>query len=402
MENDRTRRILILGAGHFQLPGIRKAAALGYRVITVDYLADNIGHQYSHDSVVCSTVDQNGVLQVAREWDVHGVCTFCSDIAIPSVALVCEQLGLPGVSTEAAAKMSTKNKFRSFQKDAGFPAPKFVSGSSLEAMFPKIQQLRLPVVVKPVDTSGSRGVTRVDEFKPNAIHRAFEVARSFSRTRTVCVEEFVSGIEVGGDAILLDGKIEFIAITHKHMQGFVVSGHSLPTNISENDRQRVIEALQTTCAALGYASGPLNFDAIVAADFVTILEMSPRNGGNGIPAVIERATGVDVEIASLKLAMGEIPTFPVLQRESRGAGSLMFGSSIAGCLLNIRLPDELRFDIPEVFQVYYVYQPGDSVNAFTHNGNMLGFVLFDCSSSSEYDRISHAVLNALNIEVRGG
>ena len=382
------------------MPGIRKAAALGWHVVTVDYSPENVGHRYGHESVNCSTVDKDGVLKAARALNVDGICTFSSDVAIPTVAFVCEQLELPGASPVAAEIMATKNRFRAFQLAQGLPAPGFVSGSDLAAMIEGIQELDPPIVFKPVDTSGSRGVTRLDELEPDAVERAFLTAQGFSRSKTVCVEEFVPGIEVGGDAILVDGEIAFIAMTHKHLAGFVVTGHSLPTNIPGEDQGRIVTQLKATCAALGYVSGPLNFDAIVSPGDVTILEMSARNGGNGIPAVIERATGVDVETAALQLALGQVPVFPRSPGTNRGAGSLVFGSPVGGRLVNIRSPAALRRDTPEVFGVHYVKQVGQSVDAFTHNGNLIGFVLFDCEDSARYVRLTRKIMDSLDVKVQ--
>lgn len=394
------RRLMILGAGPFQAPAIRKASRMGCHVITVDYCPDNIGHSYGQQYVNLSTVDQDGVLQAARELAIDGICTFSSDVAVPTVAHVSEALGLPGASSTIAEIMATKHRFRAFLKQAHLACPDFVSGDNLEAISAALPALNPPVIFKPVDTSGSRGVTRIDRFGMEAVERAFFKAQDYSRSKTVCVEEFVTGTEVGGDAILINGRIAFISITHKHLHGFVVTGHNLPTNISTQDQARVVQQIESICGALGYRSGPLNFDAIVSGDAVIVLEMSARNGGNGIPAVIERSTGVDVEQAAICLALGVLPDLPAEPKMIRGAGSFVFGAMTGGRLERISSPGDLQWHVPEVFEVHYAKHPGDLVEPFEHNGNLIGFALFDCRDAADYERVTEKINDALDLAIR--
>ncbi|MBK8401745.1 MAG: ATP-grasp domain-containing protein [Propionivibrio sp.] len=393
------KRLMILGAGPFQVPAIRKAAALGCHVITVDYLPDNVGHPYGHQFVNLSTVDRESILATARDLRVDGICTFSSDVAISSVAYVCENLGLPGASPAVAETMATKHCFRAFLQKAQLACPQYVSGDTLESIGAGLYRLKLPIVFKPVDTSGSRGITRLDRLDAESIESAFLRAQSFSRSNTVCVEEFIAGTEVGGDAILVDGRVAFIAITHKHMRGFVVAGHSLPTDIAAQDALRVVEHIEAVCSALGYVSGPLNFDVIVSADTVIILEMSARNGGNGIPEVIERATGVDVELAAIQLALGLTPSLPDRVEIKHGAGSFVFGNSTGGRLERICSGEDMQRLVPEVFHVHFSKRPGDRIEPFEHNGNLIGFALFDCKNAAEYERITEKISDALKLEI---
>lgn len=393
------KTIMLLGAGPFQVPGIMKARALGYRVITVDYFPDNPGHRYSDRYVNCSTVDRQCVLHAAREFGVDGVCTFSSDVALPTVGYVCDQLGLPGVSQRAAEIMATKHRFRGFLRDNGMRYPRFVSGARLDDLFGAFDELRFPVIVKPVDTSGSRGVSQVQKKDVTALRSAFEYSQHYSRSKTVCVEEFIEGTEVGGDGILGNGCFEFIAITRKHMRGFVVMGHQLPTGISPKDQQCVVSTLEQCCQALGYLDGPLNFDLMVGPRGATIIEMSARNGGNGLPQVINRGTGVDVEVQSLRLAMGEAVDVGVCGNPIRGCGSYVFGSPASGTLKSVASAESIIAEISEVFDVSYALQAGDAVAKFENNSEMIGYALFDCPRAEDYVSITTSLEKALRIDV---
>ncbi|MBN1920220.1 MAG: ATP-grasp domain-containing protein [Anaerolineae bacterium] len=336
--------------------------------------------------------------RAARQLTVDGICTFSSDVAVPTVGYVCERLGLPGIRLATAEVMATKHRFRTFLRDHGFAYPGFVFGKTYGELGHFFDTLRLPVLFKPVDTSGSRGVTRLSVRDEEAARSAFEHARSFSNSGTVCVEEQINGIEVGGDGVLCNGCFAFLAITHKHLKGFVVTGHNMPTNITLEDQNRVRVALEACCCALDYTDGPLNFDVMVTADDIIILEMSARNGGNGIPAVIARATGVDVEEMTLRTALGETVQVPA-EQPMRGAASWVFGSDRSGTLRSICPYEQLRAEVPEVFDLYMAVPTGSEVRPFQHNGNLIGFVLFDCVQPTDYDTLMNRISQVIRLEV---
>ncbi|NZA25312.1 ATP-grasp domain-containing protein [Luteimonas sp. SJ-92] len=394
-------RLLILGAGPFQLSGIRKAVDLGHEVITLDYRPDNVGHRYSHRSVNCSTADAQGVARAARDLDVDGICTFSSDVAIQALALACSELGLPGVAPEIARTMSLKNRFRRFLEEKGLPHPLFAAGESFDMLREPIGRMRCPLIFKPVDTSGSRGVISVPEANETSARAAFDEAKRFSPSGTVCVEEFIQGTEVGGDALLLDGKIAFVAITHKHLSRFVVTGHSLPADIDAADQARVQAALDECCRALGYSEGVLNFDVMVTAETVYVLEMSARNGGNGIAAVIARATGVDAEVAAIRLALGERPDLRT-SAHPKGVASWIFGSDSSGTLKRIADFDAVRQKVPELFEFHQAIPVGGKVEPFTHGGQLLGYALFDCPEPALYAPTVGRIRKALDLAVEPG
>jgi len=394
------RKIMILGAGLHQARAIRKAVDLGYHVITVDYLPDNVGHRFSHAYENISTVDVEGVLRAALRLGIDGICTFSSDVALPSVGRVCDRMGLPGLSREVAEILSNKSRFRSFMRQHGKRTPRFVAGRGDDELREGMRSLRLPVMVKPADSSGSRGITKLETCDGDRALAAFGKARGFSRSGTVCMEEFLEGIEVGGDGILADGRFAFIAITQKYLRNFFVTGHRLPAGISAQDQARVVETLEDCCRTLGYRNGPLNFDVIVDDRHATIIEISGRTGGNGIPAVILRAAGIDVEEVALKAAMGEKIALEERRGPFRGCGSVVFGSAETGVLTRIGSPESLRSRVPGVLELELALREGQSVEAFDRNGCMIGYAVFDCADEGEYAMLSRRIVEALNISVR--
>ena len=393
------KKLMILGAGANQLPAIQKAKDLKLFVITADYLPENIGHRFSDISVDCSTVDRDGILAAAKDLEINGIVTIASDVATATVAFVADVLGLPGYSLHTAEIMSNKARFRRTQEEYGLTRPHFVAGCDFAEIKGRVALLSPPLVFKPVDSSGSRGITRVDTVAAAACAEAFEFAREFSRSGMVCVEEFVEGMEVGGDGFLLDGSLRFAAITHKHKQGYVVTGHGLPTNLPETDQERVLDELEANCRAVGYTAGPLNFDVMVSSDAVTVLEMSPRLGGNGIPEIIERGTATDLIAATLRFALGEPFELPPSGTVTNPCGSWVFGSERAGRLEQIASETEIMASISQVFKHVTLYDIGEEIPAFDHNGNSLGYTLFDCPPTSTYQDIIGQLQKTLNLRV---
>jgi biotin carboxylase len=394
------KNILILGAGIFQLPGIRKACELGFHVITLDNLPNNPGHKLSHQNFNCSTTNLNGVLQIAEKLQIDAICTFSSDVAIPTVGYVCDELGLKGISYHVANTMTNKHLFRTFMQERDLASLGFVFGKDFKTVYKKIKELSLPIMFKPVDSSGSRGLTKLSTYESRATNLAFEKAKDFSRSGVVCIEEFMDGKEVGGDGFLIDGHLEFITITHKYMNNFVVTGHRLPGSIKAEYKQSVITALEQCCQNLGYRNGPLNFDVIVGKNQVGIIEISARNGGNGIPSIIKHAVGLDVELATLKYVLGEKLDF-FLQKTHivHGCGSLVFGSPFPGVMKNISNFKALRRKVPQVVDLQLAKKCGDVVDTFNHNGNLIGYVLFECSDHKEYIKNSKKIMQTLNMKI---
>ncbi len=154
------KQIMILGAGLFQLAAIRKATELGYRVVTVDYLPDNVGHRFGHHYVDCSTTDRGAVRAAAEELSIDGIFSMASDVAVPTVAHVAAALGLRGPTPQAAATLTDKARFRQLQESSSLDHPRWSAGTSLEALRPSLAALPPTVVVKPADTSGSPGGRR--------------------------------------------------------------------------------------------------------------------------------------------------------------------------------------------------------------------------------------------------
>lgn len=393
------KKLMILGAGPNQLPGIKKAVNLGFNVITVDNIPDNVGHKYSHQYVNCSTVDKEGVLKAAEKHEIDGIVTFASDVAIPTLGYVAEQLGLAGPGQSISETMTNKIKFRIFQRENRLKHPEFAIVERRDDLERQILNLTPPLMFKPVDTSGSRGISIVNNSDKRLFFEAFEHAKSYSRSETVCVEEFVNGTDVSGDGFVSNGQLDFAIVTKKYKKDFVVTGHRIPSTVSDDDQSRIIAEVAHTCHAADYRDGPLDFDVRIADDHVTVLEMSPRLGGNGIPMLIAHGTGFDLFTAAIQFSLGLRIQLPGKAKVKKSCGSLIFGTDSKGILNNIATGPEIMAIVPEIFEYQLNLNIGDRVCSFTHGGNSLGYALFDCPPQLTYSSIVAKIKNSLQIRV---
>lgn len=389
---------MCLGAGFSQLPLIKRAVNMGLFVITVDYNPENPGHKISDKYVDCSTRDKDCVLKAAKKLKIDGIATFASNVAVPSVSFVARELELPGGKFENSEILYDKGKFRDFQKKHGLKSPDFLVAEDFSEIKSTVKDLKKPVIFKPVDSSGSRGISKLNEITEKTSENAFFKAKRHSHSGMVCVEEFIEGVEVGGDAFLVDSEVKAV-ITHKHINNFVPVGHELPTNIFEEDQNKVIEELSIVCDDLNYSNGPLNFDVIVSSKGAYILEMSSRLGGNGIPLLVQRGTGTDFISTSINFSIGEEFKLPEEIEVLERCGSWVFGSEKTGRITNLASKEEIKEKVPEVFDCTVNYKIGDKVSEFVHSGNQIGYVLFDCPRDTNYEDITSRIESALALEV---
>jgi len=391
-------KLLILGASNTQLPIIHKAIELGYYVITVDNLPNNIGHQFSHESVNCSTVDQDGVLKFSQALNINGIVTFASDIATSTVAFVAAHMGLPACSIKVAETMSNKACFRTFQAQHKRPCPQFFISDSISALEQQSPHLIPPLIFKPIDTSGSRGITKVEDHQLNAYRKAFTYAQNFSRAQKVSVEAYIEGIDVSGDGFLIDGQL-YAMVTQKYKRGFMPTGHSLPSKLAPKDQQRIYAEVTKTCQALGYNNGPIDFDVKISDERIIIIEMGPRLGGNGIPELIRRSSGIDLIEMTLQYALNIPISAPASINAGIPCGSWIFGSETAGLIEHLAAQQEIRTQVPELFECRFNYHMGDHIPAFEHSGNSLGYALFDCPAESDYQNIVTRLRSAMQLRI---
>ncbi|MBE0435676.1 MAG: ATP-grasp domain-containing protein [Methylomicrobium sp.] len=393
------KRIMILGAGIYQIPLIKKAKEMGLETIVVTPKGPYPGIQMADIVLDKDTTDAESIILAAKEYDIAGIVTAGTDVSVPTVGAVVDALKLKGPTKQVAVTVSSKSRFRSFLQKNRLNHPEFVRCEDIEDAWTFYRNINSKIVMKPDDSSGSRGVSVIEQGQPEkVVQEAYDNAIKFSRSKVVCAEAFIDGVEVGGDAFVLNGEIIFITTTCKYFDGVVVQGHSLPSSLSDEAIPLVKDEIQRAAFQLNYLDGPINFDVMIGESKVTIIEMGLRNGGNGIVDLVYHSYGVDLMKWLLAYVLSQ-PIDKTKIKEPKSISSYVFGSENKGILIKISNLQELRTQVPEVLDMVLAKQPGDSVEAFIHNANLIGYLLLNCGESG-YQQIVTRIREVLKIEVR--
>lgn len=302
------KKILLLGGSAQQIVAIKTAHKHGFYTVLCDYLPDNPGQYEADKFYLVSTTDKDAVLKVALDEKVDGILAYASDPAAPTAAYVAEKMGLPTNPYQAVETLCNKDKFRAFLKENGFNTP-VAMGYSDKNVDNSI--FSLPVIVKPVDSSGSKGATVLRDW--NDLDKALDFAFSFSRSHRVIVEEFIEKKHeylIGGDIFVNDGKVVLWGLLNCHRDNtvnpLVPVGKSYPLLLDKDDEDSVHTTLQSMVDKLGLKFGSVNVELVVDKNNrVWPIDVGPRAGGNMIPDLLGMIFGADVVEMAVLAAMGE-------------------------------------------------------------------------------------------------
>lgn len=310
------KSILLLGGSRHQVPAIEAAKRLGYRTVLCDYLPDNPG-QYAADVFYQeSTTDWDLMLDIARKEAVSGVLAFGTDVAAGTAAYISEKLGLPTNPLASVQVLSEKHLFRDHLEKAGLPCPRharLTTSSAVEEVIAAGASMTLPVVLKPTDSSGSKGVTVLESLDESDVAAALAYACEFSRNQTLVLEEYIrAGFPrvIGGDVFVADGEVRFwglmSCLRDKAMGGLVPVGERWPSGLDSAQLAAVKEQIQRLVTSLGMRFGEMNVEVIVDDKGVPhFLELAARAGGNMIPNQLSDISGIDLVEANVRYAMGD-------------------------------------------------------------------------------------------------
>lgn len=387
------KKILMLGGAMQQIPAIKQAKEMGYYVITCDYLPDNPGHKFADEYYNVSTTDSQAVLELAQKLKIDGIVAYASDPAAPTAAFVGEKMGLPCNPYKSVKILTEKDLFREFLQNNGFNSPKAKGYTNLADAERDINTFKFPVMVKPVDSSGSKGVVKIESAA--CLEDAFNEAMSYSRGKRIVIEEFIKkkGYQVSGDGFSVDGKLVFTSYGNELYSGagtrdYVALGEFWPLLLSNELKNKIDNELQKLITALGMKTCAYNIEVILdEEDNVFVLELGPRNGGSYIPQLIQYATGVDMIYYTLRGAVGE-DCSDLKQAETVGCFSnYMIYSTVSGEFDGIWFDED--FEKNNLLDVYCTYNKGDTVHAYQNTSHSLGTIIFKAQSVEEMIRLTN-------------
>lgn len=380
------KKILILGGSNFQLPLIVRAKEMGLYVITCDYLPDNPGHQLSDEYHNVSTTDKNGVLALAKELNIDAITTLSSDPAMPTVAYVTNVLDLNGPSLDAVTILSEKDKFRSLLSKLSFNVPKNYVVNSTDIP-EEVVNSNSKFIVKPVDSSGSKGIT-YSSASTSELNHAIEYALQNSRAKRCIIEEYIDGDQIHGDGYLQNGRLIYNYLGdhffYTKTRNFIPISTRWPCKYyGAGTLDVIIKQVEGICNAIGYMDGPVNIEARVTdAGEVYIIEVSPRNGGNYVPIIQEHLTGFDfvskIICTSLKV---NLQVTDKLYNKKIGAHYILH-SEKEGVFQDVRISDKIK---DHIFFHKIFKKKGDAVDEYVGSNTTIGVVLLEFYSISERD-----------------
>lgn len=381
------KKILLLGGSAQQVVAIETAKKLGYYTILCDFRDDNPGQFVADKFYLVSTTNKEAVLNVAEREKIDGILAYASDPAAPTAAYVAEKMGLPGSPYKSVDILCNKDKFRTFLSENDFCTPTAKGYDSIEeALFDlNNHYYKFPVIVKPVDSSGSKGVGQINNIEE--AKSKLKYAMNFSRGKKIIVEEFVEkfGYQIAGDGLSIDGKLVFRYFANDHFNSecvnpFVPISASFPYNMSRKVQTKIHTEIQRLLSALEMRTTTYNFDMRIDKDYnVYLMEVAPRDGGNYIPDVIKYATGVDLVECSVKAAMGENIVLPEVNPQ--GYFSYFAVHSLkSGILENIDISEEAK---RHIIENHIIKRTGDEISAFSGANTTLGCLIMKFDSMEQ-------------------
>lgn len=375
------KKILLLGGSAQQVVAIKAAKDLGYYTVLCDYLSDNPGQYVADKYYNTSTTDVEAVYQIAKSEGVQGILAYASDPAALPASIVAERLGLMTNPSASVSILGVKHKWREFLQKHDFACPRtysFPLEENLDTVKVALQNFKFPIVVKPTDSSGSKGVTMLDNLCDLA--RAVQIAGQYSRNRILIAEEFIHRAfpaVIGGDIFVWKGEIvlfgEMACIRDNEGTGLIPIGERKPSGLSVVQVQRLHNELQRLIDLLNISFGELNIEVLFDEnDNVHFLEVGPRAGGNMIPLQLSDAYGVDLVKANILAAMGEDPQLEI-HEQSGCFMTYVLHSHISGIFQGVKISEEI---LPFIYRKVLYKKEGDSVEAFDGAGKALGIVFF--------------------------
>lgn len=396
------KKILMLGGSAQQVVAIEAAKELGYYTVLCDYLSDNPG-QYVADKYYCvSTTDVDAVYDVASNEGVSGILAYASDPAALPAAIVCERLGLPTNPVKSVEVLGLKHNWRRFLKENGFASPKAVSFGpdiSQDNFKELVQDFTFPIVIKPTDSSGSKGVSVLEKFIDSA--EAIRIADRYSRNKILIAEEFIfRGFPyvIGGDIFVWNGKIvlygEMSCIRGDNGESLLPIGEMKPSGLSRIQQGIIHDELQRLITVLGIRFGELNIEILLdKQNSVHFLELGPRAGGNMIPLQLSDAWGVDLVKANVQAAIGIDPCLE-LNEQPGCYFTYVLHSRESGIFKGVHYDEEIE---PYIYRKVIYKKDGDIVEAFDGAGKAVGILFFHVNSRLQMDDLVSRIYKLVKV-----
>ena len=401
----RGKTVLFVGAGRHQRRAIVRARELGVRVVAVDRNAEAAGLAAADAGEVVDFRDVEGVVDVARRHEVDGALTVSADRAVPVVAAVAEELGLPGIGTDVAHLMTHKIAMRRRLAEVGVPQPRFAAARDLASARAAAETVGFPAVLKPADSGGQRGIFRLDSIDDLDAH--LHAALAESAGGEVVLERFHDGLELNGLVVARSGEAEVLTLSDRLRPpgvGFGVGWiHVYPTTIFGDVLAEAERVAAHATRALGLRDGIAFPQLLVADEGVLVIEVAARIPGGQMADLARHAVGVDLVETALRFALGEPVPDELARPQVQQPLAIRFLTSSPGPLPAGRVVSIGSLDpvlaAPGVVQADTYLQVGETIRPVRLDGDRRGYVIAVAGTNVEALQRAEAAARLLEVTV---
>lgn len=384
------KKLLLLGGARYLLPVIEEAHRLGIYVITCDYLPDNAAHKFSDEYRNVSITDRDAVLETALALGIDGIMSFACDPGVTTAAYVAEKMGLPFAgSYEAVSILQNKGRFRRFLAEHGFNVPWARSYTEADEALADAAAFRWPMIVKPVDSAGSKGVTRVDG--PGELAAAIARAKEFSLCGGFIIEQFIQqqGSSSDSDCFSVNGELRYCSFDDQLFDcsaenPYTPAAYIWPSTMPEWAQKELRGELQRLITLLGLRTSLYNIETRLGTDGRTyIMEVSPRGGGNRLSEVLAMAAGTNLIANAVKAAVG-LPADDMNDPVYNGHWTeIILHSDRDGRFKALETDEALE---SAVVQRDLWVKPGDTVESFSGANKAIGTLVMNFASRADAEK----------------
>ena len=397
------KKLMLLGGMRYLVPVIEAAHKLGVYVITCDYLPNNIAHKYSDEYCNVSILEKDKVLEKARELKIDGILSFACDPGVVTAAYVAEKMGLPSSGPyESVEILQNKGKFRKFLTENNFNVPVAKQYTDIETALNDIEMFNWPVIVKPTDSAGSKGVTKVVE--KSELRDAINYALKFSHSNEFIIEDFLEKIGDSSDcdSFSVDGELKFVSFSAQKFDEncenpYTPAAYTWPASISKAHQEELINEIQRLLKLLDMKNSIYNIETRECTNGKAyIMECSPRGGGNRLAEMVRYMTGVDMITNIVKVALGMEPDNIKQQEIKDNWAEIILHSEKEGTFEKLWISDEISSNIVE--NDLWI-ETGTHVGGFSGANDAIGTMVLKFDSEIQMNNILNNQNNYIKVFV---
>lgn len=393
------KKLLVLAAGILQVPVIKKAKEMGIYVVAADGSEHAVGLQLADKPIVVNITSEEEMLRVAREEQVDGVIHPCSEVSMNVMGRINDELGLSGISREAAIRATNKHLMREAFEAGNAPSPKSILTESAEDAWNHLQNgFDSDGILKPSRNSGSRGIAKVTRDMPKEdFVKAYDVALKESREKSVLIEQFIEGPEFSIEIIVWDSKVNVLTVTDKkttEAPHFVELGHSQPSCFSAEDVEKLKAAAVAGVKALGVHNCACHAEAKLMDGKAYLMEIGARLGGDFISTELTHlSTGIDMVAAAINCALGIEPCLE--PTEEKHGVCIRYFCPKPGKLVNISNTEVLNDERVYLWEIYH--KEGDMIPEVTSSLCRSGHVIVTEKDAPSAIAYAESLLNEVKM-----